>query len=89
MHYDSRSATCLTGLPSPQVRSFKKLLVEGGLANRVEDLAVDEEEISSGQAAFLRAMEETRRQLQAEQADQATWSAARPVRPMEETRRQL
>jgi hypothetical protein len=47
------------------VRSFKKLIGEGGLTGRVEELAVSEEELTSGQSAFLRAMEETRRQLQA------------------------
>ncbi len=48
------------------MRSFKKLCVEGGLGGRVEDLLPPtEEELGAAQPAFLQAIEETRRQLQA------------------------
>ncbi len=48
------------------MRSFKKLCVEGGLEGRVEDLLPPtEEELGAAQPAFLQAIEETRRQLQA------------------------
>ncbi len=51
---------------SGQVRSFKKLCVEGGLGGRVEDLLPPtEEELGAAQPTFLQAIEETRRQLQA------------------------
>jgi phosphoserine phosphatase len=47
------------------VRGFKKMLVDGGLSSRLEELAVSSEELAAGQQTFLRAMEETKRQLQA------------------------
>jgi hypothetical protein len=41
------------------------MLVDGGLSRRVEELPVNSEELTSGQQTFLKAMEETKRQLQA------------------------
>ena len=66
------------------------MLGEGGLAGgRVADLAVGEEELASGQQTFLRAMEETKRQLQAERAAQSSWNKARrPTEPTDQHKQQ-
>ena len=66
------------------------MLGEGGLAGgRVADLAVGEEELASGQQTFLRAMEETKRQLQAERAAQSSWNKARrPAEPTDQHKQQ-
>ncbi|XP_023332629.1 ATP-dependent RNA helicase DDX51 [Eurytemora carolleeae] len=60
-----RSGVALTLLEPTQRKNFKKMTLDGGIAN-IEEYEVTEEELEAGQSAFNAALEQTKRQMQQE-----------------------